>query len=102
MRRKSEVWQCEACGHANDRKADECEGCGAERPRRGKVERQGVAEAGLIRASKEAVAAMWKEKMRAWRGLLAEYGPGDAPTVFERIYGHRVPKTFPRTLKGAA
>lgn len=102
IRRKSEVWQCESCGAANELKAETCTDCGEERPRRGKVQPQGVGEAKLGRASKEAVAAMWRDKMRAWKGILAEHGPAQAPMVFEQIFGHRVPKTFPRTLKGAA
>lgn len=98
MRRKSQVWQCEACGAANDIKAKKCEGCGADRPSRGKVERQQIASSEMSRASKEAVKQMWADKMRAWKGILAEHGPAHAPIVFEQVFGHRVPRTFPRAL----
>lgn len=101
IRRKSQIWQCEQCGAVNDVRAKVCEGCSAEKPCRGPIERQGVASVQMSTASKQAIKDMWRDKMRAWKGMLAEHGPAGAPIVFEQVFQHPVPAKFPRTLGNA-
>jgi len=98
IRRKSQIWQCQQCGAVNDLRAEVCGGCSAEKPRRGPIERQGVASVEMATASKQALKEAWTEKFRAWKSMLAEHGLAGAQIVFEQIFQHRVPKTFPKTL----